>query len=160
LSSYRIRTAILQDLEAVYTVFAEADTLHRQAHPEIFREAENPAGMRQYLLDCILDDQSAILVAEEEGQVIAALNACVRPSADIPLLVRRNYVSIENVVVLDSHRRRGVGQALMERAEQWAQERNIDSIYLTVWEFNQDAIEFYERLGYEMLHHRMRKELP
>jgi GNAT superfamily N-acetyltransferase len=42
----------------------------------------------------------------------------------------------------------GIGQALLRRAERWAAERGASELELTVWEFNQDAIAFYEKLGY------------
>ena len=48
-----------------------------------------------------------------------------------------------------SARRMGVGKALMERVNQWAKERELESVQLTVWDFNQGAIEFYKALGYD-----------
>ena len=53
----------------------------------------------------------------------------------------------------------GIGKALMEHIHLWAEERGLKQIQLTVWDFNKGAQEFYKNLGYEMLHHRMRKEL-
>lgn len=37
----------------------------------------------------------------------------------------------------------------MESAYLWAKKRGATEVELEVWEFNQDAISFYEKLGYE-----------
>jgi GNAT superfamily N-acetyltransferase len=86
--------------------------------------------------------------------------AKLRQTSDSPLLVRRRYVSVENLVVAEERRQSGIGQALMERVHQWAKTEGVYTVYLTVWDFNQSAQALYRKLGYEMLHHRMRKELP
>ena len=155
----QIREATLQDLEAVRAVFSQADDLHRRAHPEIFRQVEDPT-YQEYLLDCILATDGLILIAEREGQIVGALNARVCQTSDSPALVKRTYLSVDNLVVSEDCRQQGVGQALMQHLHEWAQQHALDSIYLTVWDFNRTAQAFYEKLGYQMIRQRMRKELP
>lgn len=51
-----------------------------------------------------------------------------------------------------AHRRRGLGQALMEYAEQWAKSTNnrpYQGMSLQVFTNNQPAINLYEKLGYQ-----------
>jgi GNAT superfamily N-acetyltransferase len=134
--------------------------MHREAHPEIFQEAADPSEIKDYLLSGIKAKDTVIFVAEKSGKIIGAIIAGLRQSAEISLLVKSTYVSIDNLVIIEEYRKQGVGQALMEQIHHWAQEWDIKYVQLTVWEFNQDAIAFYEKLGYQMLHHRMRKELP
>ena len=100
-----------------------------------------------------------IFVAEASGGIIGAIIAGMRQSAEISLLVKRTYISIDNLVVVEEYREQGVGQALMGQVHLWAQKSGVKEIQLTVWDFNQGAIAFYKKLGYQMLHHRMRKEL-
>ena len=80
-------------------------------------------------------------------------------SAPERLLVPRYYASIDDLVVRESWRQRGVGRALMARAEQWARERGLETIEFGVWEFNAGAIRFYEQLGYTTLSRTMSKPL-
>jgi ribosomal protein S18 acetylase RimI-like enzyme len=47
----------------------------------------------------------------------------------------------------------------MEIAHEWAVTKGVDSIELNVWEFNQEAIEFYKTLGYESASRKMNKRL-
>lgn len=47
-----------------------------------------------------------------------------------------------------SHRGRGIGTKLLERAEQFARDRNMHRIELEVSDKNEGAIRLYEKLGY------------
>jgi GNAT superfamily N-acetyltransferase len=58
------------------------------------------------------------------------------------------------------HRRRGIGSALMQAAESWAQGRGDRQIGLQVFQFNQPALHLYQRLGYQVQSFWMIKPLP
>ena len=160
---YKIRTALRSDLDAIYTIFSQADTLHREAHPEIFRKVDDPAEIKDFLLTGIKSDDAVIFVADlsgdTRGDIIGAVIAWVRHTPDVPLLVPRVYLSVDNLIVDEKYQHQGVGKALMERVHEWASARALKTIHLTVWDFNQGALTFYEKLGYKMLHHHMQKEL-
>jgi ribosomal protein S18 acetylase RimI-like enzyme len=160
MNKYRVREAYPQDIESVYAIFSLTDILHHQAHPDFFQETDDPKDIKDYLLAGIQDDDTVVFVAEEGGLIIGAIIASVRHTAKISILVDRTFVSVENLVVTDKFRQRGVGQTLMEQVHLWTKARGLKEIELTVWEFNQGAIAFYENLGYQTLHHRMRKVLP
>jgi ribosomal protein S18 acetylase RimI-like enzyme len=47
----------------------------------------------------------------------------------------------------------------MAAAERWAAERGLSEIELSVWEFNQSALAFYQELGYVTERRKMRRVL-
>ncbi len=51
--------------------------------------------------------------------------------------------------VMPSHRRRGIGSALVHHAENWARERGDRQIGLQVFTSNQPALQLYQTLGYQ-----------
>jgi ribosomal protein S18 acetylase RimI-like enzyme len=61
--------------------------------------------------------------------------------------------------VAREHRRRGIGSALMQLAEQWASDRGDRQIGLQVFQANQPALALYQRLGYEVQSLGMTKQL-
>lgn len=54
-----------------------------------------------------------------------------------------NYLAVDM-----SHRRRGVGRALMQHAETWLLARGCPKLNLQLRHGNDDALAFYRRLGY------------
>lgn len=78
---------------------------------------------------------------------------------DIPIMAPRRYAFIENLAVKKKFRRCGVGKLLVEKAHQWALDQGITQVQLHTWEFNKEAIAFYEKLGYRMVSREMWKPL-
>jgi len=154
-----IREATQGDYEALCAIFAEADAMHREALPHIFREAAGPARPRDFILKILADKNTALFVAEHEGEIIGLIHVRVRETPDIPILVPRRYAVINDLVVKEKFRRHGVGRALLERAERWALDKGATQVELVVWEFNKGAIAFYEKLGYKTISRRMWKSL-
>jgi ribosomal protein S18 acetylase RimI-like enzyme len=66
---------------------------------------------------------------------------------------------VQELVVAEDSRRRGLGRALMARAHAWAEERGLTDVELSVYAFNGAAIALYEQLGYVVVSHRMARRL-
>ena len=59
---------------------------------------------------------------------------------------RQAYVFL--LYVAASHRRKGLGSALMQHAHYWAKEQNYQQVNLQVFEDNEAALSLYQKLGY------------
>jgi len=59
-------------------------------------------------------------------------------------------VYIEDLAVDVHFRRRGVGQALLQRAIQWAQEKNFPGLMLETQDINVGACKLYEKCGFTL----------
>ena len=55
---------------------------------------------------------------------------------------------VNSLGVLKSHRRRGIGRALMERAERWLADRGAVVIELDTLAESPESVPFYEAIGY------------
>jgi GNAT superfamily N-acetyltransferase len=82
-------------------------------------------------------------VYEDDGAVVGILHAFYRPAFDNP-----PEVMVQALVVDASHRSRGVGEALMDVAENWAHKIGSGSVSLYSRADRDRAHLFYERLGY------------
>src|SRR5262245_54797768 len=60
-------------------------------------------------------------------------------------------IYLEDLFVLPEHRKKGVGKALLVKLAQIARERNCGRLEWSVLDWNQPAIEFYQRLGAKVL---------
>ncbi len=77
-----------------------------------------------------------------------------------PLLQPLTVGRIGSVAVLERLRGRGVGSTLMKLAEEWARKNGANDMRLTVWAFNEQAVDLYQELGYELRAFEMGKQLP
>jgi ribosomal protein S18 acetylase RimI-like enzyme len=143
-----IRPATIDDYAALDIIYSEVEQLHRAALPQIFRAPHGPALSREYFEAVLADEQSAWLVAAHQGELLGFVTVRMVQAPERPILLPRRYAEVNNLAVHGPCRRLGIGQALLQRAEQWAAERQLSEIELNVWEFNQAAVAFYEKLGY------------
>ncbi len=84
----------------------------------------------------------ALLVAVADGTVVGRLSLArdLHPSSA--------HVADLGLMVAASHRRRGIGTALLEAAERWARGAGITKLELHVFPHNEPAIALYEKAGY------------
>ena len=154
-----IREASAADCGALGELLGEADSLHRENLPGRFKRPEGPVRAREYLLSLMADPDVALFLAVEGERLIGVVHVLIRETRDIPILVSRRYGFVENLVVREGLRRKGIGSALMERAHEWAKSRGATEIELNVYEFNQSAIGLYRKLGYGTISRYMGRAL-
>ncbi len=157
--TFNIRLAKRSDIDQIYEVFSAADALHRAAHPEIFQKATYSNTIKEYYKTCIADPSMVIFVAEADQVIGGAIICTLRTTPDNPILVTRKYGLIENIAVQTQFRRQKIGQILIEQAHEWARSMGAGLIELTVWDFNEQAKDFYRKMGYTTKHIRMSRDL-
>jgi len=154
-----IREAVASDYESLCVLFDEGDALHRENLPWVFQKPRGAVRERDYVLGLIADEAVGFFAAQVGDRLAGLICVMIRESSEIPIFVRRRYAVVDNVVVKREFQRTGIGRALMEKAHEWAVAEGAESIELNVWEFNQEAIEFYKTLGYETASRKMNKRL-
>ena len=77
----------------------------------------------------------------------------------IPIAKERITYFIDDIVVDNNFRRKGIGKALYEYLLDIAKSDNVDSIELNVWAFNKSALKFYESLGMTVKNMKLEKIL-
>lgn len=156
----RIRDATPADLPALGTLLAETFRFHAAERPDVFVPVADGSLDLTYLDRCFSDPDAHLFVAEgeqadgeteghgDERAVIGLVQCEVRHTPNRDMLAPRTHVHVEELVVTAAARGRGVGRALMVRAENWARELGITTVELNVFSFNAPARSLYEDLGY------------
>lgn len=153
--NFEIRLATRSDFEGVGMVSSEANRFHAELMPEVFQVAD-PIMTREWFDEVLNDPDAALFVAELDGEVVGVALVEQKTNVSNPIFRQRKYANIQEIGVAGSHRGQGIGRLLMGRIHQWAQEKGIKEIELTVWERNGQAIRFYQELGYHMWRRTMR----
>jgi ribosomal protein S18 acetylase RimI-like enzyme len=154
-----IRKATAEDYSPLCGLFDEVDVLHRANLPHLFQRPNGPVREPDYYRGLIADKDVGLFVVEIGEKLVGFVHAVVRDAPPIPILVPRRYAIVESVGVKPGFQKHGMGRLLMDTVQEWATAEGATSIELNVFEFNETAIEFYEKLGYETLSRKMIKEL-
>jgi GNAT superfamily N-acetyltransferase len=105
-----------------------------------------PEQIARRLAGILIRPDQAVFVAEADGQVAGWVHVFACPTVELDL-----YAEVGSLVVDGDQRGRGIGKALMDKAEAWASERNINEIRLRSNVLRMEAHQFYEAIGYERI---------
>jgi ribosomal protein S18 acetylase RimI-like enzyme len=128
------------EVEVITEVNGELVAAFARLVPQLSRSAPPPD--RDTLAAMVRHDAITLLVARLDGEVVGTLTLVMFP---IPTGLR---AWIEDVVVDESARRTGTGQALSEAAVRIAQEAGARTVDLTSRPSRQAAGRLYERIGF------------
>jgi RimJ/RimL family protein N-acetyltransferase len=101
------------------------------------------ADERRYLRALKRFPDAAVYVADDDGEVVGRLSLARDPHP------ASRHVADLGLMVAATHRRRGVGKALLEQAVAWARDAGIHKLELHVFPWNEPAIRLYEAFGFE-----------
>jgi diamine N-acetyltransferase len=146
----QIRRAILQDYPSIAAAASESQDLHAAAHPAIFQHG-TPGFAEEYVRSLIEDERSAIYVADEDEHVVGYAFLHVQQTSFLDIFQPRMVATITDIAVTYTMRGKGIGRLLFEASLEWAKSQNAERLELIVWEFNREALTFYERRGMQTL---------
>ncbi len=142
-----IRRAEPKDMEAVLSLLSQVLEVHAVIRPDLF-----VSGTRKYteaeLEEIFRDDQRPVFVAEEEGQVLGYCFCIISNTEHSNNLRDSRSLYIDDLCVDEKARHRHVGRALNDYVISYARSIGCYDITLNVWEGNDAARSFYERMGY------------
>lgn len=144
--SATIRPAVKEDHPAITIIGFETQEIHADGYPDIFRHGVSGIPL-EYFMHVIEGKDTTVFVAETDEQVVGYVFLNVHDAAPYGFLMPRRLAEISDIAVLRAFNNRGIGHQLFTASTEWAKARGATSLELQVWEFNKNAIAFYERLG-------------
>lgn len=135
--------------------FKVIQTIGKETFYETFASSNSEENMQQYLSDSfsdekileeLLNEESEFFIAWEDDLPIGYLK--INTGEAQTELQDPSTLEIERIYVKASHHGKKIGQLLYNKTVGIAQEKNVTSIWLGVWEENPRAIRFYEKNGF------------
>jgi RimJ/RimL family protein N-acetyltransferase len=105
---------------------------------------------RRYLRSIERYPDAAVLVAEDGARIVGRLSLSRDPHP------ASRHVADLGLMVAESHRRRGVGRAMLDEAVLWARVAGVRKLELHVFPWNEPALGLYESFGFEHEGYRKR----
>ncbi len=153
-----VRFAKESELDRVNALRKQVNDLHVAGRPDIFKPGFSKE-LQDHIRTIWNDPRQRIVVDERDGVLcgFAVLNHITRP--ENPFMRVRDYLDIDEFCVDKAYRRTGVGTELMTFISDYAREQGFSKVELNMWEFNRDALQFYEAIGFSTYRRYMELEL-
>lgn len=128
----------------------------RETFYETFASQNSESDMKKFLDEAysteklrseLMDSDSATYIARDNGKTLGFLKLNIGKAQTEKIL--ENALEIQRIYILKEAKGRGIGSAFMRLAEKTARERQLDVIWLGVWEHNEAAKLFYSKKGFK-----------
>lgn len=140
-----VRKATNNDIPAIAELYREQFREMAKLIPDFIKEGDQSI---EFLEKTISNDDSDILVYENDDTVIGFILLQAKERPDFDFMIPGKYCYIMDVIVTETYRNKGFGTALMNSAKDWAKEQYCSFINLDVLVNNTGAIKVYEKLGF------------
>lgn len=146
----KIRKLNIDDLETLRN-------LSIQTFKETFEEVNTEEDMQKYLDEKLSIEKlktelenpnSEFYFAENNEEILGYLKLNFKDAQTEKL--EENHFEIERIYVLKAFLGQKIGQILFDKAIEIGREKNLEYVWLGVWEENHRAIRFYGKNGFEI----------
>ena len=148
MSKLTLRNAELRDVDEIQRLYRQLDRHHADLLPDVFQPLAGDARPEAVIRTRIHGDGADYLLAELDGAVVGFVDVQRAAYPDYPMFRPREFGLIDNLIVDERHRGKGVGKRLFEAAIDWIRDRGLRSVQTTVWDANTRARDFYFQQGF------------
>jgi ribosomal protein S18 acetylase RimI-like enzyme len=157
--SISYRPATIDDILKICELGQILNAIHHLARLDIYADATTEFGRdKPHWLSSLQEGDRATFLAELGSKAVGFITVqVVQPISPLlqPMVVGR----IGSVAVSEQLRGRGIGSTLMKLAEEWARKQGATDVRLAVWAFNEQAVDLYQELGFEIRAFEMGKRI-
>ncbi|MEE2878377.1 MAG: GNAT family N-acetyltransferase [Pseudomonadota bacterium] len=137
-----VRTAILDDLPTLLE-FEQGIIAAEPAYDPLLK----PDPISYYdIAEMMGSDEAEVMVVELDGEIVASGYVKVRESRACTAPALHAYLGF--MFVREAYRGRGLNRLLLDGLLDWARERGLKEIRLTVYPGNEPALRAYEKIGF------------
>lgn len=116
--------------------------------PEMLSGEETVDAWFRHVLEENKEKDGRIYIAENNKKAIGFISLRIESKGDEILLPSIRCVFITDFIIQKEFRGKGVGKLLLAKADEYAKERNIPYVKLSVFSKNSNAVEMYHKLGF------------
>lgn len=138
-----------EDFPQLEECFVELQEFERTLEP--LREEGRALAQKylEYMFRQCAETSGKVFVAEAEGRVAGFVSLWLKMKSNTLMDKEYEYAYVSDIVVLESHRGRGLGRALLEAAEDYSIRQGARMLRLGVLTKNSVARNLYTDFGFE-----------
>ena len=142
-----IRLAEEKDIDSVIKLLTQVLNIHAKIRPDIFI-GETTKYTKEELMEIFNDANRPVYVAVDENDSVMGYAFCIKKEQPFSTnMVPFDSLFIDDLCVDQNIRRKHVGQKLCEHVKEEAKKMGCYEVTLNVWEGNDTARRFYEKMG-------------
>lgn len=148
-----IRRGKQKDIDKILSLLNQVLEIHANIRSDIFISGKTKY-TRDMLIGMLIDDNNPIYVVDENGVVAYAF--CQIKEAPFSTTMHQNKeLFIDDLCVDESQRGKGTGKLLFDFLKEEARRLNCYELTLNVWEGNDSAKAFYDKMGMKVKEYTM-----
>lgn len=146
----RLREAKLDDLDVVFGLVDEVQSIHVEAEPAFFHPLEKGDAFEAWFKGLLADPNQHLILAYAGDLAVGFLQYYMglRPKSIFRAECRLAYVNA--LVVAEAHRGTGCGSLLLEHVKQEARRAGVEQLGIDFWSFNAAARGCFEKAGFRV----------
>ena len=141
-----IRRAEKKDAEKMLALLSQVHELHAKLRPDIFISGRTKYTAEE-LSQMFGDEERPIFVALDNGEVVGYAFCVKKHSPFTTNMKDFSTIYIDDLCVDENCRGKHVGTLLFDHVMKYAKEQGCYDVTLNVWEGNDSARAFYEKMG-------------
>lgn len=148
-----IRKATINDVDSFYKLGVEFNKFNEELshnHNEFFHEGWEKDFYTQSE-DSLKDGNHAVFLASLDGKDVGYMHCYVCDEC--------YYTILDELFIQKNYRKYGLGKMFVEKFITWASQYDY-TLKVEVYNWNNDAIEFYKRMGFDPTSTILEKHLP
>lgn len=145
--STEIRLAGAGDVDALVELHREVHTIHLAERPDQFKATRHDEVAAKFL-ERLSAAHVKVWIAERDGKAVGHAVAVHYQRAEHAMCPARKWWEVDEISVISSERRSGIGRALLRILVDAATSAGVREIELSSWAFNQDAHAAFKNFGF------------
>ena len=136
-----VRIANIKDIDNnLLKLYIAGFSMHYEKRKDIFAK-KSDIELRKDLIYALKDPYEIILVIENNEKIVGYIKFKYK-------IKEPKAIWIDELVIDSNHKKKGYGKRLIEEVTLFAEKNNCKRIELNCWSFNEDALKFYEKIGF------------
>lgn len=157
-SGMEIKIVHTQEADVLARLNEDVQSLHTRLYPNVFKPYNKEA--IEKALQEMLDLENCIAYLALNGDLpLGYMLAFIDHKPENPFTYERYDLYIDQVVVKEAFRGKGVAVKLMNEAKKFAERMGMHRIHLDHWKYNDTAQLAFEKMGFEAFKYQMELRL-
>jgi diamine N-acetyltransferase len=146
------------DSQQLAALSEQVQQLHHELYPAIFKPFDH-AAIAGFFETLFVEREAKAFLAVEGEAVLGYVLLIITDTKENPFQYQRSFVTLDQLLVLEEHRGKGVAKLLIEQAIAYTREQQVDRIELNHWTMNHAARACFNRNGFRYSRESMYMDL-